>query len=318
MAHVGKKRGLGLRRGLRGRLGPLELALGLLALDEQTHLAPDGFKHPEDVLVRLADLVAEELHHAEETAGPDDGEAERPVQAAADRVRRPREVGVLSGVGNPGRTPALPDTSGQADAGRKYAASVHLGEFLEGLGHRRPHLCAPQHTHLPVQGPARAQHPVEAFPDRAEDSRHGLSGGPRLDEDARGGVLRGEAPLADLPPMVRAIERPRRDSGHGREDQDVRDGQEGQADLGAEETCAMAEKPEAAQHRGDRGGNGENPTGKPTAHVVAYDGRHEAAVRPGAQGGDAERQERDGGGQRHRNVAADAVQLAHGVHIAQE
>src|SRR5262245_19553989 len=33
---------------------------------------------------------------------------------------------------------------------------------------------------------------------------------------------------------------------------------------------------------------------------------------------EVERQERDGGGQRHRDIAADAVQLAHRVDVAQE
>src|SRR5262250_1893514 len=140
MAHVGEELRLGQGRGLRDGLGPLEIALCLLALDELADLPPHGFEHPEDVLVGLADLVAEELHYAEEPARAHDGKAERSMQAATDRIGRSRKVAIERGVGNPRRAPALPDASGQADAGGKCAAPVDLGKFLESLSGRRPHL----------------------------------------------------------------------------------------------------------------------------------------------------------------------------------
>ena len=45
----------------------------------------DGREHRQQLVVRLADLAAEELHHAEHFAAQQDWEAERGVQALAQR-----------------------------------------------------------------------------------------------------------------------------------------------------------------------------------------------------------------------------------------
>src|SRR5262249_60934822 len=111
-------------------LGPRELALRLLALDELAHLASDGIEHAEKVFVGLTDLVTEELHHTQESAGTDDGEPEGAMQSAADRVGRPREVLIARDVGNPRRVASGPDPPRQADAGREDGAVGHLREFL--------------------------------------------------------------------------------------------------------------------------------------------------------------------------------------------
>src|SRR4030095_11205181 len=155
-----------------GRAGPLALALPLPALDELAHLPPNGIEHPQEVLIGLADLVAEELHHAEEAARADDRETNRAMQSASDRVGRPWEIEIARHVGYPRRAPGVPDAPWQAEPARKGGAPVHAGEFVEGLRGSGPHLSTPEHAGLPVHGPARAQHPVEALPHRAKDLRH--------------------------------------------------------------------------------------------------------------------------------------------------
>src|SRR6185503_239645 len=72
----------------------LELVLRALALDELADLAADRGEQLEQVLVRLADLAAEELEHAEHDPAELDREAEGAVQPFARGDRGAREVRV--------------------------------------------------------------------------------------------------------------------------------------------------------------------------------------------------------------------------------
>jgi hypothetical protein len=71
-----------------------ELIAGALVLDEQADLSADGAQHVEQGLVGLADLAAEELHHAEHFASHQDREPEGGMQAFPRGDSCPREVRV--------------------------------------------------------------------------------------------------------------------------------------------------------------------------------------------------------------------------------
>src|SRR3989442_2150669 len=92
MAPVGPKVRLRLRGRFGGHLGALELSLGVLALDELADLAADALEEGEHRLIGLTSLRAEELHHSQEAAGPDDGKAEGAVGVCLRGGLRPREV----------------------------------------------------------------------------------------------------------------------------------------------------------------------------------------------------------------------------------
>src|SRR5207302_11223208 len=99
----------------------LQLALGPLAAQELPDQAAEGAHQLQQVGVRLADFVAEELDDAQELAAHGYGAAERPVQPFAGRRRRPREVVVPGHVGDPGGSATRPGAAGQALAGPEAA-----------------------------------------------------------------------------------------------------------------------------------------------------------------------------------------------------
>ena len=106
-----------------GRIDPLEVAieardgqhverqieesaqflLGAPTIDEHANLIADGGQHREQFGVRLADLAAEKLHHAEHFAPQQDGEAERRVETLACAHSGAREIRVAHDVRDPGR-----------------------------------------------------------------------------------------------------------------------------------------------------------------------------------------------------------------------
>src|SRR5215470_7816547 len=94
-----------------------------------------------------------------------------------------------------------PDAKGKGDA------LVHLHELLEPPVWSRPRLGAAKDLGVRINRPASAHHPVQALADRLKNLGHRLFDGPRLDQDAGGGVLGGEPALPELAPAVCSIER---------------------------------------------------------------------------------------------------------------
>src|SRR2546427_11466292 len=64
----------------RGPEKAVQLRLRVLALDELADLSADGGHHPEQILIGLADLAAEELEHAQDRAAEEDRESEGSMQ----------------------------------------------------------------------------------------------------------------------------------------------------------------------------------------------------------------------------------------------
>ena len=152
VAHVGEELRLGLGGRLGHRFGVLELGLGPLSLDELTDLPAHGFEHAEHVLVGVSDLRAEEFHHSQEPARAHDGEAKGAVKAVLGGGDGAREVRILDDIGDPGGSDSAPHATGQADAGRKGDAPVHLHELLDPPGRMRPHLGAAEHIRVRING----------------------------------------------------------------------------------------------------------------------------------------------------------------------
>ena len=97
----------GVERGLEHRAQPrlarAHLRLGVAPRDELADLAAEHAHRLEQLRVRLARLVREELHHADDPARAAQREAERRVQPGAPRGVGAREVAVLGRVDDPGR-----------------------------------------------------------------------------------------------------------------------------------------------------------------------------------------------------------------------
>ena len=77
---------------------------------------PMAFITSKQVLVRLQDRAAEELHDAEHSAVHDDGEGERSVEPFGRGNGRPMEVVSLGHVGNPLGHSRRPDAAGKTDS----------------------------------------------------------------------------------------------------------------------------------------------------------------------------------------------------------
>jgi len=82
-------------------------------------------QHFQQVLVGLADLGTEELHHCHHFAGDQDGKAQCRDQALARGDRHPREIRILRDTANPNRLRGRPHPARQAAvAGKRGAAGM--------------------------------------------------------------------------------------------------------------------------------------------------------------------------------------------------
>ena len=150
----------------------------------------------------LADLRAEELHHAQKPAGTDDRKSKRAVQAVLCRRRRPWEVRVLDNVGNPRGSLGTPNPAREPNAVRECDATIDLDHFLQQPRRGHVHLRAAEHVRLGIHAPAHSHDPVEAFANGLENAWHGLRQRRRFHEHACRHVLRGEMTFARLPDAV--------------------------------------------------------------------------------------------------------------------
>ena len=317
VAHVGEELRLGLGGRLGHRFGVLELGLGPLSLDELTDLPTHGFEHAEHVLVGVSDLRAEEFHHSQEPARAHDGEAKGAVKAVLGGGDGAREVRILDDIGDPGGSDSAPHATGQADAGRKGDAPVHLHELLDPPGRMRPDLGAAEHIRVRINGPARTHHPVQAFAHLLKDPGHRLLDGPRLDQDPCRCVLGGQPAFAQLATTIGSVERSGGDRDQRGEEDDIGHHRDGQAELGAEEPGSLADEPQPAQQGRDEDRGGQQAAGQDAPRVGAGHDRHKPPVRSSAGDTETEGEERDRGGKRHGNVAGETIELTDVVRISQ-
>src|SRR5262249_42579619 len=81
---------------------PAQLAFGLAALDKLTDLAADAGHHLNQLVVRLPDFPATELHDTEDFNSVPNQETHRSMQPLPGCEARTKVVGIRSYVGNPG------------------------------------------------------------------------------------------------------------------------------------------------------------------------------------------------------------------------
>ena len=229
VAHVRQELRFRLGRGFRGELRALQLGLGDLAFDELPDLAAGGVEHLENVGRGLADLGAEELHHADEPARADDRETERAVQPVPRRVWRPRKIGVREDVGDPLGTALAPDPPREPHAGRERHLSAPLGQLLAAPRPGHPDLGAAKRIGLVIEAPVKRQAPVEVFPDRREDLGHRLGERAGLSQDVGRRVLGRQPSLTGRARPVGPIHRQRSHPDQASEKQDVHDDGGGQS-----------------------------------------------------------------------------------------
>src|SRR5262249_53492676 len=105
-----------------------ELLLGTLLFDEQSDLTADRGQHRQQLFVRLANLAAEKLHHADGLGAADDREPQRRMQPDAIGKRRAWKIRIAHDVGNPRWRPRRPYAARKANAG---------GEGLVEAGRRK-------------------------------------------------------------------------------------------------------------------------------------------------------------------------------------
>src|SRR5262249_10157766 len=118
-------------------------------------------EHVEELGVRLADLSAEELHHADHVAFDGDGEAERGVQSNPGGPGRARKIRIVYDVGNEGGPPARPDAAGQADAALEHRRAAQRFEIVDPGAWRPPDLDAAEAVGVSIDLPQRAVLPAE-------------------------------------------------------------------------------------------------------------------------------------------------------------
>src|SRR5215475_10412700 len=125
-------------------------------------------------------------------------------------------------------------------------------------------------------------------------------------------VLGSQAALTHPARGVRTGQRSRDHPDQHRDQEDVQHDAEGQAELSA---GLLPGQPEPAQEGGDENSGGQEPTRQHPSGVIAHHDRSQAAVWTGAQDADGEQQERDGGGQCHRDVSRHTVEHAGLIYV---
>ena len=96
----------------------IELVLRAPPIEEHADLIADRRQHRQEFFVRLADLAAEELHHALHFAAEQDRKTEGRVQALARGDRRAREVRVFVTSGIQAGSPVSHTRPGRPTPGR--------------------------------------------------------------------------------------------------------------------------------------------------------------------------------------------------------
>jgi len=126
------------------------------------------------------------------------------VETFLARDRRTREVRVFAHVGNPGRLPAGPHTSGQSYPRLECALPRLRLKRRNDCGGVRPKAVAPQEAVLATHKPQRAHLPSETFARRLQDLGNRFLKIRGVRQHSRHGVLRCKPPLN---PLVERIHR---------------------------------------------------------------------------------------------------------------
>src|SRR5262249_9724777 len=148
----------------------MKLVLELFALQELADLAADQLHHANQIRLRLARLAAEEFHHSGYFAPARQRESHAAVQAVRPRNRPPWTLLLDPELGKPDRLSRGPDCPRQSFA----AAERELAASVRELAGCSPCLDAPDAIVLGVHGPQRSNRPLERFGDRAEHARGDL------------------------------------------------------------------------------------------------------------------------------------------------
>ena len=185
------------------RLALAHRRLGAAALDELPDLAAEAPGRREELVVRLLEAARQELDRADDPARGPDREAERRVEPGLGRGVPPREVRVGLHIGDPGRSRARPDASGEPRARRERGVQAHPCELGEPPRVRAPG-CGAANEAAGVERllPDGAEVPAERDPDRLEQFRVGLGQGGDLGHDQRDLVLEAEEPAAGAHPEI--------------------------------------------------------------------------------------------------------------------
>src|SRR2546426_778306 len=105
-----------IRGGFQDRSFPrfalLQRSLCPLPFQELSDLTSDAAEHFQQCVIRLTNLMAEELHHREKPPTKQDRKREGRVESFRSRNRRAREVLILGYIGNPSGFQARPYPSG--------------------------------------------------------------------------------------------------------------------------------------------------------------------------------------------------------------
>ena len=182
----------GVERGLEHRAEPrlarAHLRLGVSPRDELSDLAAEHAHRLEHVRIRLARLVREELHHADDSSRAAQREPERRVQAGAPGGVGAREVPVRGTVDDPGRLSRLEHAPRKPFAGLQREPLAQRLE-VRCAGPRVPRAHAPQPCVLRPGLPDRPELPAQRAADRLERRRVDLDRGFGFREDLRNLVL---------------------------------------------------------------------------------------------------------------------------------
>src|SRR5437773_3585510 len=128
----------------RQREKAIQYLFGAPPLDELADLTADGAEHVEQLGIRLADLAAEELHHADQIVSDRNRKAERGVQAFPRSDGRAWKIRIVHDVVDEFRPTARPDAAGQSDTLLERHRAARCFELVEGRRGRTPDFHASQ------------------------------------------------------------------------------------------------------------------------------------------------------------------------------
>src|ERR1044072_4419106 len=103
----------------------------MFALYKLTDLTAQSCHHVEQFLIRLPDLVTEQLHHGQDLCAEQDRKSECRIQDFAKNDGCARKVGITGHVRDVYRLTTKPNAARQSDSGQEAGAPTGRLEFRE-------------------------------------------------------------------------------------------------------------------------------------------------------------------------------------------
>ncbi len=178
--------------------GPLcQILLRALQFQEETNLATQAAKHPQQRLVRLPHLAGKKLDDAEDVLPEGDGKTKCGVETLLRGNRGPRKGHVGTHVRNPHRRAAIPDGARQSLAAGKGLDAAGGLQLFRVSCRRVPDVHTAKGRGVRVHLPECPEGTAQSLAEGLQDSFLGIGLGCRFRQDLGHGVLEGQVLFGD-------------------------------------------------------------------------------------------------------------------------